>query len=81
MKPDTVFSRAGFRPVGKCDWCGEDERALRSTFLPESAWICVRSCFARLKRRELGPLTEPGASFTGERARKHEREEVASLGG
>ncbi|MGE0227788.1 MAG: hypothetical protein AB7I38_11115 [Dehalococcoidia bacterium] len=70
MKPEVVYSRAGFRPVGKCDWCGEEERALCSVFLPEPVWICVRSCNARLQRGELGPQGFRGAPFTGDRPRK-----------
>lgn len=75
MKPELVVSRRGFRPVGKCDWCNEDERALRATFVPEPSWLCGQ-CYGLIQRGQAGPLVPRGAPFTGERARKHPREEV-----
>ncbi|HRC62782.1 MAG TPA: hypothetical protein PLX85_06115 [Dehalococcoidia bacterium] len=72
MRPETVFSRRGFRPVGKCDWCGEDDRVLVAIFLPENAWVCLRSCHVRLERGELGRRAIGGAPFTGERPRRRE---------
>lgn len=56
VKPERVFSVRRFRPVGKCDWCSEDERALRAAFLPWTMWLCG-ACYCAQQHGEFGVIT------------------------
>lgn len=39
-RPAQLISRRKFRLVGKCEWCGEDDRSLKVSIL-HGAWLCA----------------------------------------